>query len=79
LNLPEAIDLSQQIGRRSDLCLHERFELRDLFVEEGHGFSDEAEEIFLHQSGWRVHGVLSDRQSLSSRDRDSTPFGVARS
>ena len=43
LDLLEAIDLGQQIGRRSDLCLHERFDLRDLFLEEGHGFSDEAE------------------------------------
>ena len=47
LNLPEAIDLGQQLGRSSDLCLDERFELGDLFLEEGHGFSDEAEEVFV--------------------------------
>ncbi len=47
LNLPEAIDLGQQLGRSSELCLDERFELRDLFPEEGHGFSDEAEEVFV--------------------------------
>jgi hypothetical protein len=45
LDLTEAIDLGQQIGRASELCLHERFELRDLFVEEGDGFSDKAEEL----------------------------------
>jgi hypothetical protein len=29
--------------------LHERFELRDLLLEEGDGFRDEAEEIFVCQ------------------------------
>lgn len=47
LNLLEAIDLSQQLGRSSDLCLDERFELGDLFLEEGYGFSDETEKIFV--------------------------------
>jgi hypothetical protein len=59
LDVLEAIDFGEEIGRGSDLCLHERFELRDLFVEEGYGFSDEAEEMFV------CHGldeivVLSD-------------------
>ena len=39
--------------------MHERFELRDLFVEEGHGFSDEAEEVFVCQSLGEIV-VLSD-------------------
>ena len=59
LDLAEAIDLGQQIGRRSDLCLHERFKLRDLFLEEGHGFSDEAEEIFVRKGLGEIV-VLSD-------------------
>lgn len=49
LDLAEAIDLGHQIGRSGDLCLHERFELRDLFLEEGHGFGDEPEEMFVCQ------------------------------
>ncbi len=59
LDLAEAIDLSEQIGRSCELCLHERFELRDLFLEEGHGFSDEAEE-FLVRKGLGEIVVLSD-------------------
>lgn len=59
LDLAEAIDLGEQIGRSSDLCLHERFELRDLFLEEGHGFSDEAEEIFVRKGLGEIV-VLSD-------------------
>jgi hypothetical protein len=59
LDLAEAIDLGEQIGRSSDLCLHERFELRDLFLEEGHSFSDEAEEIFVRKGLGEIV-VLSD-------------------
>ena len=43
----ETLDLGPEIGRSNELCLDERFELGDLFVEEGHGFSDEAEELFV--------------------------------
>jgi hypothetical protein len=55
----EALDLGQEIGRSSEFCLHERFEVRDLFVEEGHGFSDEAEEVFVRQGLGEIV-VLSD-------------------
>ena len=59
LDLAEAIDLGEQIGRSSELCLHERFELGDLFLEEGHGLSDEAEEMFFCQGLGEIV-VLSD-------------------
>jgi len=59
LDLAEAIDLGQQSGRSSELCLHERFELRDLFLEKGHGFGDEAKEIFVCQGLGEIV-VLSD-------------------
>jgi hypothetical protein len=49
LDFLEAIDLAPQSGRRSELCLDERFELGDLFVEEADGSSNEAEEIFVRQ------------------------------
>jgi hypothetical protein len=59
LDLAEAIDPGQQSGRRSDLCLHERFKLRDLFLEEGDGFSDEAEKVFVRKGLCEIV-VLSD-------------------
>jgi hypothetical protein len=59
LDFLEAIDLGEQIGRSSEFCLHERFELGDLFVEEGHGFSDEAEEMFVCKGLGEIV-VLSD-------------------
>ena len=59
LDLLEAIDLSEEIRRSSDLCFHQRFELRDLFLEEGHGFSDEAEEMLVRQGLGEIV-VLSD-------------------
>jgi hypothetical protein len=59
LDLLEALDPGQQMGRSSDFGLHERFQLRDLFLEEGHGFSDEAEEMFVCQGLGEIV-VLSD-------------------
>ena len=59
LDLLEALDPGQEMGRSKDLGLHERFELRDLFVEEGDGFGDEAEEMFVSQ-GLSQIVVLSD-------------------
>ena len=47
LDFLEAINLAQESGRSGDLGSDERFELGDLFLEEGHGFSDEAEEVFV--------------------------------
>jgi hypothetical protein len=59
LDFLEAIDLGPQIGRSSDFCLDEGFELRDLFLEEGHGFSNEAKEIFVCEGLGEIV-VLSD-------------------
>lgn len=47
LDLAEALDPGEQRWGLSDLGLHERFEVRDLFAEEGDGFGDEAEEVFV--------------------------------
>ena len=62
LDFLEAFDPGQQTGRRSDFGLHERFELGDLFAEDGHGFSDEAEEMFVCQS----LGKIDRAQRLNS-------------
>ena len=47
LDFLEAIDLGEQLRRGGDLCLHERFELRDLLLEEGDGLGDETEEVLV--------------------------------
>lgn len=87
LDFLEALDFGPQIGRSSDLCLDERFELHDLFLEEGYGFSDEAEEIFVRQGLGEIV-VLSDlgeemgamfdqgQQLLLLRIRQGKRFGL---
>jgi hypothetical protein len=59
LDLLEALDPGEQMGRSNELGLHERFELRDLFLEEGHGFGDETEQVFV-SAGLSEIVVLSD-------------------
>ena len=54
LDLAEPIDLGLKFRTLGDLCLHECLELVGLFLEEGDGFGDEAEQLFVCEGASEV-------------------------
>ena len=57
LDLLEAIDAGEQLNGLRDLRGHQRFELGDLFLEEGRRFGDHPEQVFVRDGLCQVVGL----------------------